>query len=171
VWRRGLHPGQLGTRGAESHWREHLDDLRVGIGHLRQANVRRLPPDSLAWNRLADAIRELPRALASPPPPPRDRFWASSQKALAYANRIHGTAYEVVSQLSQGKMTLTYLVRDASGQQAHLTWGRDTERSRALRDLAEDTGRVEIASGRTPSGCPYEIVSVNTADKVRNPQC
>jgi len=153
----------------ENHPRERLDHLRAGIGDLRRANARRLPPDPLAWNRLVEAVRELPRSLDSPTPPSPspspERFWGSSQKVLAYANRMHAMAFEMVSELSRDETSLTYLVEDASGRQARLTWNRDTSRSRVLRDLAGDRQPVEIAAGRTPSGYPYELTSVDAPDR------
>ena len=142
-----------------SHWQDHIDHLRAGIGELRQANAQRALPDPVAWNRLADAIRELPRALDSPAPPPapRNRFWTSTQKVLAYANRVHATTYELVAELPGDGPALAYLVADAAGRQAHLTWSRDTAQPGFPGEPGAETALAEITVGRTPSGYPYEI--------------
>lgn len=140
-------------RSPESHWRDHLDRLRAEIGELRQANARRIPPDSVAWSRLTDQVRELPRTVGSPPLPARDRFWTSSEKVIAYANRVHATTYQLVSGLSQDGPSLAYLVEDASGRQAQLTWSRDA----SLEQVTSEDPDAEIAAGRTPSGFPYRL--------------
>lgn len=152
-----------------SHWQDHIDHLRAGIGELRQANAQRALPDPLAWNRLADAIRELPRALDSPAPPPapRNRFWTSTQKVLAYANRVHATSYELVAELPDQGTALAYLVADSSGRQAHLTWSRDTARPELPRPTVAERALAEIAAGQTPSGYPYEIREAPDRDPAR----
>jgi len=155
----------LVDRRPGEHWREHLEQLRGAIGELRHANGQRRLPDARAWNRLADRVRELPRALDTPAPAPStttDRFWTSSEKVLAYANRVHATTYEIVSALAHNEVSLSYLVADASGRQAELTWSRDTSLSQFPRDPHASTRLVEIAAGRTPSGYPYRLRSVNT---------
>ncbi len=110
------------------------------------------------------AIRELSLTLdsptpASPPPAAPDRFLAASQKVLGYVNRTHATAYQILSEFSHDGNSLTYLVQDASGRQAHLTWSRDTSLPSAP---AAQTRRAELAAGRTPSGYPYRLTAVNT---------
>jgi hypothetical protein len=151
------------------HWRDHLghldhlDRLRADIGELRQAGARRVPPDPVAWNRLAVQVRELPRILDSPPPrlPARDRFLTSSQKVLSYINRVHATTYQLVSGLSQDGPSLAYLVEDASGRRAQLTWSRDASLERVA-DGDSEAQSAEIAAGRTPSGFPYRLAATNT---------
>lgn len=152
-----------------SHWQDHVDRLRADIGELRQANAQRALPDPLAWNRLAAAIRELPRTLDSPAPPSavRNRFWTSTQKVLAYANRVHATSYELVAELPDHGTSLAYLVADSSGRQAHLTWSRDTAQPELPRPPAAETALAEIAAGRTPSGYPYEIREAPDRDPTR----
>jgi Fusaric acid resistance protein-like len=152
-----------------SHWQDHLDRLRADIGELRQANAQRGLPDPLAWNRVADAIRELPRVLDSPAPPPapRNRFWTSTQKVLAYANRVHATSYELVAELPDHGTSLAYLVEDSSGGQAHLTWSRDTAQPELPRPPVAERALAEIAAGRTPSGYPYQIREAPDRDPTR----
>jgi hypothetical protein len=94
-----------------------------------------------------DRTQEPPAAV----PAARDRFLAATQKVLRYVNHVHGTSYEIASLQSRDGMSLTYLVRDASGGQARLTWSRDTS---AL--VAPEPG-AGIAAGRTPSGYPYAL--------------
>jgi hypothetical protein len=85
----------------------------------------------------------------------QDRFHAASQKVLAYVNRVHATGFEILSLMSRDGTSLTYLVQDESGRQAHLTWNRDTSDAHAGPDPTARAQRAEIAAGRTPSGFPY----------------
>ncbi len=152
----------LVSRSPEPHGRERLDDLRAATSKLRRANAQRLALDPLVWDRLVDAIRELPRPLDSPTPPPptQDRLWASSQQVIAYANRMHTTSYELVSEVSRNGTSLTYLVQDAFGQHAQLTWSRDTTLARiGPSEPVVETPPVELAAGRTTSGYPYQLTS------------
>lgn len=158
-------------RSPEPRWRDHLDRLRADIGELRQADARCVPLDLAAWNRLAAEVSDLPRTLDSPPPrapdvPARDRFWPSSQKVLAYINRVHATTYQLVSGLSQDGPSLVYLVADASGRQAQLTWSRDASRERLTAGDSQ-TQSAEIAAGRTPSGFPYRLVATSAHMRTR----
>jgi hypothetical protein len=152
----------LADRHPEPSWRDHLDRLRADIGELRQADARRVPLDPVAWNRLAAELREIPLTLDSAPPraPARDRFWTSSQKVLAYINRVHATTYQLVSGLSQDGPLLAYLVADASGRQAQLSWSRDASLERLTAGDSQ-TRSAEIAAGRTPSGFPYRLATTN----------
>jgi Fusaric acid resistance protein-like len=145
-------------RSPGSHWRDHLDRLRADIGELRQADALHPPLDPMAWNRLAVHVSELPGTLDSPPPrrPARDRFWASSQKVLSYVNRVHGTTYQLVSWMPRDEPSLAYLVADASGRQAQLTWSRDAGLEQIVLGDSQ-TQSAEIAAGRTPSGFPYRL--------------
>jgi hypothetical protein len=150
----GELPAVLGQNPRE-HWRDHLGGLRAGIGELRSANARRVPPDPTAWNQLADQIRELPRALQTPVETAPDRFRASSQKVIAYVNRVHDTSYRLVAALSQDGPSLEYLIQDESGQRARLTWSRDPS-------LEPDDAGDQIAAGRTPSGFPYRLAATSS---------
>ncbi len=112
----------------------------------------------------AGAVRELSLTLDSPAPAPpapaaQDRFLAASQKVLGYVKRTHATAYQILSEFSHDGTSLTYLVQDASGGQAHLTWSRDTSLPSAPAAQAQ---RAELAAGRTPSGYPYRLTALNT---------
>ena len=152
-----------------------LTRLRTAIGELRRAIAQRLPPGPGAWQRLPAALAGLPAVLAGADPAtlapgtsaaaatadgdlsqaaaPRDRFWLSTQKVLGYANRVHATSYEVVSELARDATSFAYLVQDASGGQARLTWSRDTALAEAPRGEPGESDRT----GRTPSGYPYAI--------------
>jgi hypothetical protein len=101
------------------------------------------------------AMREATSPQAASPPTARDRFLTSSRKVLAYVNHMHATRYEILSLLSHDGTSLTYLVRDESGRQAHLTWNRDT----SLPHAAPPGPAAEIAAGRTPSGFPYRLTA------------
>jgi hypothetical protein len=153
----------LVQRRPEDHWREHLDELRAGIGELRLANAQRHLPDAIAWNRLIEQVRELPRALEMPMSSPRatrDGLWTSSEKVLAYVNRVHQTSYQIVSELQRDDRAPVYMVKDASGGQAELAWSRNALLPRLCRKTDATAPRVEIAAGRTPSGYPYELTVV-----------
>jgi hypothetical protein len=208
---------------------EEVAAIRAAVGDLRVVNGRKLPADPGAWQRLADAIRDLPPILgtsASAPASPAPalvlapaaaraepaapaavepatptpalaraksaasaapsapgavesaataRLLASSKKILAYVNRIHATTFEILSELSHDGSSLTYLVHDAEGRKAQLTWNRDstltqvpTSNPAPPREPEEQpapeepsriagTALVEMASGRTPSGYPYRL--------------
>lgn len=173
--------------------------IRATVGELRVVNARKLPVDPLAWQRLADAIRDLPaipggpapaQASVAPAPSPARaepaapaavesaasvQLLASSKKILAYVNRTHATTFEILSELSHEGSSLTYLVHDAEGRKAQLTWNRDSTLRQVVppnpapppepeeQPLPEGPSRiagtplVEMASGRTPSGYPYRL--------------
>jgi hypothetical protein len=99
------------------------------------------------------------------PPPAPDRFWPSSQKILAYANRAHATSYELASEFSRAGTVLTYRVEDTSGQQALLTWSLDSSRSQVPSVPAAETPPAGVAAGRTPKGYPYRLASVRMPDR------
>jgi hypothetical protein len=174
-----------------------IDAIRATVGELRLVNARKLPSEARAWERLADAVRDLPATLdapvqvpASPAPAPVRaepttpaavepavivRLLASSRRVLAYVNRTHATTFEILSELSQEGSALTYLVQDAGGREAQLTWNRDSTLAQVVppspalpREPEERPGPdgpsrtagitlVELASGRTPSGYPYRL--------------
>ena len=83
----------------------------------------------------------------------QDRFRASSEKVLAYVNRAHNTAFELLTAVGQAGASLTYSVADSSGLEAQLTWSRDPM-VEPTRPIPEST---ELAAGRTPSGYPYAV--------------
>lgn len=176
--------------------RQRIGPVRGTIAELRLVNARKLPADRRAWQRLADAIRDLPAILDAPAQPPASpaplraepatpapdesvepaaaRFLGSSARILAYVNRTHATTFEILSELSHEGSSLTYLVQDAGGREAQLTWNRDITltqvappnpappREAEERPSADGPSRpgitlVEMASGRTPSGYPYRL--------------
>jgi len=137
-------------------WASEVGGLRAGIGELRRANAQAALPDPQRWNRLVDELRELPRSLAAgaaTPAGPPDRFHSSSEKILAYVNRTHGTAFELVSALAHAGASITCAVVEPSGREAQLTWSRDAE-AEPIQSRADAT---ELAAGRTPSGYPYAL--------------
>jgi Fusaric acid resistance protein-like len=162
----------------DDHWPAHLAHLQAAIGDLRQANAQRLPPDPQAWSRLPEALASLPETLTTKPAeaaPPRNRRWLSSQKILGYANRVHAKTYELLSDLSRDQATHAYLIQDAEGHQAHLTWTTDTTPATpaalATPEAPASPAAPEtptspavpppvIAAGHTPSGYPYKITQV-----------
>jgi hypothetical protein len=113
------------------------------IEKLRAANARPALPDPQDWNRLVDELRDLPAVPTATitATTTQDRFRASSEKVLAYVNRAHNTAFELLTAVGQAGASLTYSVADSSGLEAQLTWSRDP--------LVEPT--------RTPSGYPYAV--------------
>jgi hypothetical protein len=127
----------------------------IGIAELSTAEL------SAAALSDAGAVGELPAHRDRPAPPPapvQDRFRAASQRVLAYVNRAHATAYEISSLLYRDGMSLTYLVQDASGRRAQLTWSRDAARTDVPPPPpAHGTSPGEVIAGRTPSGYPYAL--------------
>ena len=71
-------------------------------------------------------------------------------------------SYELASELSRDGTVLTYLVRDASGQQALLAWSRDSQQSQVPPGPAAQPPLAEVAAGRTPSGYPYRLTHAAT---------
>jgi hypothetical protein len=158
--------------------REPVDAIRATIGELRLVNARQLAADPVAWQRLAGAIRGLPATIGAPAQAPAPaspepalvraepatlavaepaaagRSLASSKRVLAYVNRAHATTFEILSEISREGSSLTYLVQDAGGREAQLTWNRDS----TVKQVAGTT-LVEVASGRTPSGYPYRLAA------------
>jgi len=120
---------------------------------------------SVSERGVADAARELPAPSAGPAPPPapvQDRFRAASQRVIAYVNHAHATAYEISSLLYRDGMSLTYLVQDASGRRAQLTWSRDAALASVAPPPAARAAQAgEIITGRTPSGYPYALRPVS----------
>jgi hypothetical protein len=146
----------LYEREPASDWEARIAELRTSIGELRHANGKATLPDSRGWNHLVDELRELPRVLAittTEPAAPPDRFRASSEKVLAYANRVHGTAFELVAALGHAGASMTYSVADPSGRQARLTWSRDP----TIEPAEAHDESTALAAGRTPSGYPYAL--------------
>ncbi len=145
----------LSQRQPANHWEAQVGRLRGAIGELRGANARAALPDPKGWNNLVDDLRELPRLLGvvTTPAATGDRFRTSSEKVLAYVNRVHSTAFELVSKVGQADASMTYAVADASGREARLTWSRDPT-LQAAGPVAESTA---LATGRTPSGYPYVL--------------
>lgn len=146
---------ELSERAPAEHWETRVGQLRADIVELRRANGRATLPDPSAWNRVVDELRELPRtlALATPPAAAQDRFRTSSEKILAYVNRVNGTAFELVSALDQVGASLTYAVSDPAGREARLSWSRDP----TVEPAGENGDSTALASGRTPSGYPYAL--------------
>ena len=125
------------------------------IEKLRAANARAALPDPQDWNRLVDELRDLPAVPTATitATTTQDRFRASSEKVLAYVNRAHNTAFELLTAVGQAGASLTYSVADSSGLEAQLTWSRDPM-VEPTRPIPEST---ELAAGRTPSGYPYAV--------------
>jgi Fusaric acid resistance protein family len=132
-----------------------LEQVRTGLGDLRRANARQLPPEPGAWSQLPDAVGDLSRTVDAPAPDPPGRSRGSTEKILSYVNRVHAANYKLVSALDQDPVWPAYLVADASGGQARLTWSRDT----TAQSPASRTERGELAAGRTPSGYPYRLLT------------
>ena len=147
-----------------------LTRLRAAITGLRRSIAQRLPPEPGAWQQLPAALAGLPGVLAAADGHPaqaavtRDRFWLSTQKVLGYANRVHATSYEIVAELARDATSFAFLVQDASGGQARLTWSRDTSLPEAPQGEPGEPGEPD-GTGRTPGGYPYAITKL--AQRVR----
>jgi hypothetical protein len=153
----------LSGREPRQHLQGAVDDLRERIGGLRGANARKALPDPRAWNGLVDGLRELPRiaaaggAPAAAAPARVDRLRASSERVLAYVNRVHGTAFQLVCELPSVGSSLSYSLVDPSGRRAQLTWSRDPAASAAIGEPSATHEPGQLACGRTPSGFPYAL--------------
>lgn len=154
-----LLPGlsaRLTERSSEGRSNAPIEKLRAEILDLRRANGEARLPDSERWSMLVEEIAKLPRTLAAATgsaAPQHDRFRASSEKVLAYVNRVHSTSFELISALEHAGEWMTYVVVDPSGKEARLTWSRNPTVNPAGR-AADST---PLAIGRTPSGYPYEL--------------
>ncbi len=155
----------LSEREPANHSEAQIGRLRGRISELRGANAQAALPDPQQWTNLINDLQELPRVVAAPTTPAAtaDRFRASTEKVLAYLNRVHSTAFELASKLDQADASLTYSVTDPSGREAQLTWSRDPTIEPA-RPIAEPTA---LAAGRTPSGYPYALHLTPPGDTVQ----
>jgi uncharacterized membrane protein YccC len=168
----------LSTREPAPWWPDVLGRLHGQIVELRRANGRAELPDPQAWNGLVDRLAELPHVLLSPAAgsttgsrassaagssaagglAPVGGFRATSEKVLAYVNRIHGTDFSLGEVVAIDGPLLTYSVADPAGRSARLCWNREpggTVASGTVGGGEEEL--VELAAGSTPSGYPYVL--------------
>ncbi|MGH3261578.1 MAG: hypothetical protein ACRDNS_06250 [Trebonia sp.] len=121
------------------------------------------------------SVRAEPTTTAAVEPAATGRLLASSNRVLAYVNRTHATTFEILSEISRAGPSLAYLIQDAGGREAQLTWNHDSARAQGVplnlappresegrpgpegRPQVAGTSLVEMASGRTPIGYPCRL--------------